>query len=66
MLNNIDVAQSSSSSNKAHVFFGRENNLGIKVVLKQYQNDLRGFFREIRIFTELERIRKNTGNSNQA
>ena len=45
---------------QARVFFGREPNLGIKVVVKQYRNDLRGFFREIRIFTELERTRKNS------
>ena len=52
----IKVASSSSQSMQARVFFGREPNLGIKVVLKQYQNDLRGIFREIRIFTELERL----------
>ena len=56
----IEVAQSLSSSLQARVFFGREPNLGIKVVVKQYRNDLRGFFREIRIFTELERTRKNS------
>ena len=58
----IVVAQSLSSSMQARVFFGREPNLGIKVVVKQYKNDLRGFFREIRIFTELERTRKNRAN----
>ena len=57
--NKINVASSSSQSMQARVFFGREPNLGIKVVLKQYKDDLRGIFREIRIFTELERIRKN-------
>ena len=44
---------------QARVFFGREPNLGIKVVVKQYKNDLRGIFREIRIFTEIERLKKN-------
>ena len=44
---------------QAQIFFGREPNLGTKVVVKQYKNDLKGFFREIRIFTEFERIRKN-------
>ena len=43
---------------QAKVFFGKEPNLGIKVVLKQYTNDLRGMFWEIRIFTELERMNK--------
>ena len=42
---------------QATVFFGREPNLGIKVVLKQYRRDLRGIFREIKIFTELERLK---------
>ena len=55
----INVSKSSSSSMQARIFFGREPNLGTKVVVKQYKNDLKGFFREIRIFTELERIRKN-------
>ena len=32
--------------------------MGIKVVLKQYVGDLRGMFREIKIFTELERLKK--------
>ena len=54
----IIVDSSSSQSMQAKVFFGREPNLGIKVVLKQYTNDLRGMFREIRIFTELERMNK--------
>ena len=43
---------------QATVFFGREPNLGIKVVLKQYKRDLRGIHREIKIFTELERLKK--------
>ena len=42
---------------QATVFFGREASLGIRVVLKQYRNDLRGIFREIKIFTELERLK---------
>ena len=32
--------------------------MGIKVVLKQYVTDLRGLFREIKIFTEIERLKK--------
>ena len=42
---------------QATVFFGREPSLGIKVVLKQYRRDLRGIYREIKIFTELERLK---------
>ena len=42
---------------QATVFFGREPVLGIKVVLKQYRKDLRGIYREIKIFTELERLK---------
>ena len=57
--NKIDVVSSSSASMQARIFFGREPNLGIKVVVKQYKNDLRGIFREIRIFTEIERLKKN-------
>lgn len=33
---NIIVERSSSKSSQAVVFFGRETNLGIRVVLKQY------------------------------
>ena len=43
---------------QATVFFGREPRLGIKVVLKQYRSDLRGINREIKIFTELERLKR--------
>ena len=55
---NINVQSQDSSSMQATVFFGREASLGIRVVLKQYRNDLRGIFREIKIFTELERLKK--------
>ena len=51
---------------QAQVFFGHEPNLGTKVVLKQYTNDLRGIFREIRIFTEIERLKKNAHRQNFA
>ena len=47
-----------SSSAQATVFFGREPLLGIKVVLKQYKRDIRGFNREIKLFTELEGLKK--------
>ena len=51
---------------QAQVFFGHEPSLGTKVVLKQYKNDLRGIFREIRIFTEIERLKKNAHRQNFA
>ena len=57
--NKIEVTSSSIESKQARIFFGRETSLGIKVVVKQYKNDLRGLFREIKIFTELERNKSN-------
>ena len=51
----IKIESSSDRSAQAKVFFGRESDLGIRVVLKQYKLNLNGMFREIKIFTELER-----------
>ena len=50
----IKVESTSDSSAQAKVFFGRETDLGIRVVLKQYKLNLKGMLREIKIFTELE------------
>ena len=58
----IKVESHSSESSQAAVFFGRETNLGIRVVLKQYSSNLHGIFREIKIFTELERKKEDGSN----
>ena len=42
------------------MFFGRETNLGIRAVLKQYKKNLHGIFREIKIFTEIERRKEDS------
>ena len=47
----------SSNSAQATVFFGREADIGIRVVIKQYKLNLSGMYREIKIFTELERAK---------
>ena len=52
--NKIKVEASSDNSAQAKVFFRRETDLGIRVVLKQYKLNLKGMLREIKIFTELE------------
>ena len=48
-----------TSSSQARIFYGFIPILGNEVVIKQYKGDLRGFFREIRAFTELERAPNN-------
>jgi len=41
------------------VFFGRERNLGVRVVLKQYLNSKKkASMAEIKIFTRLEQLRQ--------
>ena len=55
--NKISVESFSSKSAQAKVFFGRETNLSIKVVLKQYKTNLKGLYRELKLFTELERLK---------
>ena len=52
----IKVDSYTTDSAQAAVYFGRHTDLGIKVVLKQYNSNLSGLFREIKIFTELERL----------
>ena len=59
---NIKVECSKSNSTQAQVFFGREAELNFRVVLKQYKLNLKGIFKEIKIFTELERRKNNEEN----
>ena len=47
------------------MIFGRETNLGIRVVLKQYKTALSGMHRELKVFTELERIKNGEENKEQ-
>ena len=54
---NVVVDSHSTSSAQATVFFGREADIGIRVVVKQYKVNLSGMYREIKIFTELERAK---------
>ena len=58
----IKIESYDESSAQAKVFFGREADLNIRVVLKQYKLNLKGMFREIKIFTELERRKNNEEN----
>ena len=53
----IKIESSSESSAQAKVFFGRETDLGIRVVLKQYKYNLKGMLRELKVFTEIERLK---------
>ena len=53
----VIVDSFSTSSAQATIFFGRETDLGIRVVVKQYKVNLSGLYREIKIFTELERAK---------
>jgi hypothetical protein len=54
----VEVERQTSLSTQATVFFGRERNTGLRVVLKQYrQSMLKGIFRELKIFTMLENTR---------
>ena len=54
----ITVERQTSVSTQATIFFGRDNNTGLKVVLKQYRKSmLKGIFRELKIFTMLESLR---------
>ena len=54
----IIVERSSTSSAQATVFFGRETNMGFKVVLKQYTgNTFHEIIREIKLFTQIEKQR---------
>jgi hypothetical protein len=53
----IAIEKCCNVSQQAVVFFGREKNIGIKVVLKQYRKVLFGLYREIKIFTEVEAMR---------
>ena len=42
------------------MFFGRETNTGVKVVVKQYtMHKFRGIFREIKVFTHLEKFKNS-------
>ena len=52
----IKADSHTTDSAQAAIYFGRHTDLGIKVVLKQYNSNLSGLFREIKIFTELERL----------
>ena len=56
--NQIEVQRVVSNSAQAVVFFGRETNLGIKVVLKQYTGyTFCEIIRELRLFTHIEKER---------
>ena len=55
--NKIKIENRSKESSQACIFFGRETDLGIRVVLKQYKTKLTGLYREIKIFTEIERLK---------
>lgn len=54
------VESGSGDFSQANVFFGREKNLKIKVVLKKYSGKKKkAILKEIKIFTLLENLKKN-------
>ena len=56
----INVERVVESSAQANVFFGRETHTGTKVVVKQYtMHKFRGIFREIKVFTHLEKLKNS-------
>ena len=60
----IIVEKSSGQSSQAHVFFGRESTLGIRVVLKQYIGiKKKSILAEIKVFTLIEALRQEQTNS---
>jgi len=62
----IKVKSSCGESSQAHVFFGRESTLGIRVVLKQYNGTKkRAILKEVKVFTLLEVRRQKNINSDQ-
>lgn len=57
----MEVYASSSQSSQAVVFFGRELQLGLRTVVKQYTDKKRkSAATEIKIFTQLEKLRNLT------
>ena len=64
--NLIIVENSSGQSSQAHVFFGKEATLGIRVVLKQYIGaKKKGIMAEIKLFTLIELFRQEQTKSEQ-
>ena len=62
----ITVKRTVGDSAQALIFFGRETNIGNRVVLKQYTGEtFEEIIREIKVFTELEKDRYITGNQEQ-
>ena len=56
----IKIEHTNSESAQAVVFFGRETDMGVRVVLKQYKGEaFDGIFRELKMFTYMEN-RKNS------
>ena len=54
----IIVESDSGESSQAHVYFGREASLGIRVVLKQFiGSDKSSFVSEIKVFSLIESLR---------
>lgn len=65
-IDEVLVEKSSADSAQSVVFFGREALMMIRVVLKQYAGQsFRSIFREIKIFTLLETLKKNNLNVEQ-
>ena len=61
---NIIVEKSSGNSSQAHIFFGREPILGIRVVVKQYIGIKKNsILAEIKTFTLLEQLRQEQAGS---
>ena len=57
--NDISVERVAENSGQASIFFGSETSCGVQVVCKQYtQAKIKGIFREIKIFTHLEQMKR--------
>ena len=58
--NEVIVEKSSADSAQSVVYFGRESNLYIRIVLKQYlRQSFKNMIRDIKIFSLLEQFKKN-------
>ena len=58
--NDVIVEGGSGKSMQAYVFFGREKNLKIRVVVKQYKGaNKKAILSEIKIFTLLHEVAKD-------
>ena len=55
----VEITETLARSSQAVVYKGREVSTGVKVIIKSYkQNHMKGIFRELKILTHIENMRK--------